>query len=135
MAELAARAGSIRPCPGARRISRSAPDDPRALLVLAEVALSGPAADPHKALEYLGRIRPDSPTMAAWVLIDRGTPTSPWDDSTGPRLCWNEALHAAPEVLESGRRLLDLLGLQGRVAEARALALRLLEREPVRPSG
>src|SRR3954467_8470282 len=51
---------------------RSAPDDPRALLVLAEVALAGPAADARKALEYLGRIRPDSPTMEAWVLIDRG---------------------------------------------------------------
>ena len=89
---------------------RSAPDDPRALLVLAEVALSRPAADPHRALEYLGRIRPDSPTMAAWVLVDRGNAHMALGRFDRAEACWNEALRRAPAVLEAGRRLLDLLG-------------------------
>ena len=109
---------------------QSAPDDPRALLMLAEVALARPAADPDKALGYLGRIRPDSPAMAAWVLVDRGNAQVALGRFDRAELCWNEALRTAPEVLESGRRRLDLLGLQGRLAEARALGLRLFEREP-----
>jgi tetratricopeptide (TPR) repeat protein len=110
---------------------RSAPDDARALLVLAEVALSRPAADPRGALEYLDRIRPDAPAIAAWVLIDRGNAQMALGRFDRAESCWNEALAVAPSVPEAGRRLLDLLGLQGRLAEARTLALRLLEREPV----
>jgi tetratricopeptide (TPR) repeat protein len=113
---------------------RSAPDDPRALLVLAEVALSRPAAEPRRALEYLDRIRPDSPALAAWVLVDRGRAQMALGCFDRAEGCWDEALRRDPSALEAGRRLLDLLGLQGRVAEARALALRLFDREPT-PTG
>src|SRR3954468_2386847 len=57
-----ARAGKFEDAlPRGEAYLESVPDDPRALLVLAEVALSRPAADPSRALEYLDRIRPDSP--------------------------------------------------------------------------
>src|SRR5262249_20831364 len=48
------------------------PADSAALLVMAEIALSRPSPEPQRALELLERIRPDSTSQAAWVLVDRG---------------------------------------------------------------
>src|ERR1700678_3032038 len=51
---------------------RRTPGDSRVLLVMAEIALARPAPDPRQALEWLERVRPDSRSLAAWALLDRG---------------------------------------------------------------
>jgi tetratricopeptide (TPR) repeat protein len=106
------------------------PRDPRVLLVMAEIELSRPEPEPQRALELLDRIEADSSSQAAWVLVDRGNAyylLARFDQSEA---CWTDALKRDPTVLEAGRRLIDLLGLQGRFDEARALALRQFENEP-----
>ena len=105
------------------------PDDSQALLVMSEVALSRPGPDPREALAYLRRVRPDSPSMAAWVLVDQGNAYDLLAQFERSEACWSEALKRDPTTLEAGRRLLDLLGLQGRLLDARLLALKLFDRE------
>lgn len=106
------------------------PRDSRALLVMAEIELSRPAPEPRRALELVDRIEPDTSSLAAWVQVDRGNAYYALARFDQSEACWTEALKRDPTVLEAGRRLLDLLGLQGRFDEARALALRQFENEP-----
>jgi predicted Zn-dependent protease len=109
---------------------RQFPDDPQALLVMAELALSRPAPEPQRALERLQRVRTGTPALAAWVLVNQGNAywlLSRFDRS---EVCWKEARERDPTVHEAGRRLLDLYTLQGRPAEARRLALGQFDREP-----
>jgi tetratricopeptide (TPR) repeat protein len=107
---------------------RLTPDDPRALLVTAELALARPVPDPEKALGRLERIRPDSPALAAWVQIDRGNALYLLSRYNRSEACWNEALRLDPSASEAVRRLIDLYTFQGRSAEARVLALRQCDR-------
>jgi tetratricopeptide (TPR) repeat protein len=109
---------------------RRFPDDARALLVLAEVALASPSSDPRRALERLGRIPADSRELAAWVLVDQGRAHELLGRHDRAEACWKDALQRDPSVWEAGRRLLDLLTLQGRPDEARGLVLARLDREP-----
>jgi tetratricopeptide (TPR) repeat protein len=108
---------------------RTCPEDSRALLVMAEVALSRPAPAPDRALDRLARIRPDTPELAAWVLVDRGRAFDLLGRHDRSEACWKEALKLDPSAWEAGRRWLDLLTLQGRSREARTVALGRLERE------
>jgi tetratricopeptide (TPR) repeat protein len=105
------------------------PRDPQALLVMAEIELSRPEPEPERALEFLERIKADTPSLAAWVLVDRGNADYLLARFDQSEACWREALKRDPTVLEAGRRLLDLLGLQGRFDEARTLALRQFKNE------
>ncbi len=107
---------------------RLSPDDARGLLVMAELALARPRPEPEKALGRLERIRAVSPAVAAWVLIDRGKAHSLMSQYDRSEICWDEALQLDPSALEAGRRLIDLYTLQGRSAEARAIALRQFDR-------
>src|SRR6516164_9574816 len=43
------------------------PADSKALLVMAELALARPVPEPLRALEWLDRIHPASPSLGAWV--------------------------------------------------------------------
>jgi tetratricopeptide (TPR) repeat protein len=106
------------------------PDDARALLVMAELALASPSPDPHRALRRLGRIPGDSPELSAWVLIDQGKAYDLLGRYDRAEACWKDALRRDPSAWEAGRRLLDLLTLQGRADDARGLALGRLEHEP-----
>ncbi len=109
---------------------RRFPEDARALLVMAELALASPSPDPHRALRRLGRIPGDSPELSAWVLIDQGKAHDLLGRHDRAEACWREALRRDPSAWEAGRRLLDLLTLQGRPADARGLAMDRLDREP-----
>jgi tetratricopeptide (TPR) repeat protein len=106
------------------------PADSRAYLVMAEIALARPSPEPRRALEWLDRIRPDSPSLAAWVLLDQGNAYYLLSRYGRSEACWKEALRQDPSVLPAGRRLLDLFRLQGRFTEASSLALPQLKREP-----
>jgi tetratricopeptide (TPR) repeat protein len=97
---------------------------------MADIELSRPEPDPRRALELLERIEADSSSLAAWVLVDRGTAHYLLGRFDQSEACWLGALKRDPSVLEAGRRLIDLLGLQARFDEARALALRQFENEP-----
>jgi tetratricopeptide (TPR) repeat protein len=109
---------------------RHFPADSRAFLVMAELALARPSPEPRRALEWLDRIHPDSPSLAAWVLLDRGNADYLLSRFGRSEACWKEALRQDPSVLPAGRRLLDLLRLQGRFTEASGLTLSQLKREP-----
>jgi tetratricopeptide (TPR) repeat protein len=106
------------------------PDDARALLVLAELALASPSPDPRRALQRLGRIPADSPELAAWLLINQGRAHDLLGRHDRAEACWKDALRRDPSAWEAGRRLLDLLTFQGRADDARGLSLGRLDREP-----
>jgi len=106
------------------------PHDSTTLLVMAEIALSRPGPDPERALEYLERIGVDPPSLTSWILVDRGSAHYLLARFDQAEKCWIDALRRDPTIMEAGRRLLDLYGLQGRPEEARDLALRQFEREP-----
>lgn len=108
---------------------RVSPEDSRALLVMAELALARPSPEPEKALRRLERIHPDSPSFSAWVRIDTGNAHHLLSRHDRAEACWKEALRFDPSALEAGRRLLDLYTMQGRAAEARELALRQFDHE------
>jgi tetratricopeptide (TPR) repeat protein len=97
---------------------------------MAEIALSRPRPDPERALEYLERIGVDPPSLSSWILVDRGSAHYLLARFDQAENCWTNALRRDPMIMEAGRRLLDLYGLQGRLEEARELAFRQFEREP-----
>jgi tetratricopeptide (TPR) repeat protein len=109
---------------------RLAPADSRAFLVMAELALARPSPEPGRALEWLDRIHPDSPSLAAWVFLDQGNAYYLLSQYGRSEACWKDALRNDPSVLQAGRRLLDLFRLQGRFAEASSFTLIQLKREP-----
>jgi tetratricopeptide (TPR) repeat protein len=106
------------------------PDDSKALLMMAEIALSRPEPQPQLALEYLDQIKDSAPSVTSWVLVDRGNAHYLLSRFDQAEKCWIEALRIDAKTLEAGRRLLDLYRLQGRRAEARDLVLGQFEREP-----
>jgi tetratricopeptide (TPR) repeat protein len=106
------------------------PSDARVLLVMAEIELSRPEPEPRRALELLERVEQERSSLAGWVLVDRGTAHYLLGRFDQSEACWMGALKNDPSVPEAGRRLLDLLGLQGRFDEARDVALRQFENEP-----
>jgi tetratricopeptide (TPR) repeat protein len=106
------------------------PHDARALLVMAEITLSGPHPRPELALEYLERIKESAPSITSWILVDRGNACSLLARFDRAERYWIEALRTDPTTLEAGRRLLELYRLQGRRAESRDLGARQFEREP-----
>ena len=109
---------------------RRFPDDSRAILVMAELALAGPTPDPDRALAYLDRIVPDSRSQAAWALTDQGNAFYLLSRFDRSETCWKQALGKDPSVLPAGRRLFDLLSLQGRWRDASSVVLAQLDHEP-----
>jgi tetratricopeptide (TPR) repeat protein len=99
------------------------PYDSNALLVMAELALARPSPDPDRALERLGRVRADSPAMAAWLLVNLGNAYYLLARFDRCEALWTEALARDSMVREARRRLLDLFTLQGRAPESRRLVL------------
>src|SRR5262249_37354169 len=70
---------------------QSSPDAARALLVMAELAMARRSPAPDRALDRLGRIRAESPEMAAWVLVDRGRAYDLLGRYDRAEACWIEA--------------------------------------------
>jgi tetratricopeptide (TPR) repeat protein len=112
-----------------RDLLREQPNDSQALLVMAELALAPQSPDPQQALGLLERIHVDSPALRAWVLIDQGNAFDQLGRPDRSAACWRQALRVDPGAQEAARRLFDLLTLQGRRREARALGLSRLERQ------
>ncbi len=81
---------------------KMSPDDSRALLVMAEVALAHHTPDAEKALRRLERIRPETPSLAAWAQIDKGNAYNLLSRHDRAEACWKEALRFDPFALEAG---------------------------------
>jgi tetratricopeptide (TPR) repeat protein len=112
------------------RYLRSFPGDERAHLLMAQLAMDRPDAQPQLALDQLGRIRPRTPAEAAVVRFSAGKAHYQQKRYDLAEVCWNEALQLDPTVPEAGWALIDLLDFEARVEEARRLGMRLFEVEP-----
>jgi tetratricopeptide (TPR) repeat protein len=111
---------------------RAYPDDPRGRLTAAELALNMPNPRPELALEHLGRLATEDPALAAAGLLDEGKAAYLLEQYDRAESCWRRALERDPGVPEAAWALLDLDYLEGRVDEARRVALRQYAIEPDR---
>jgi tetratricopeptide (TPR) repeat protein len=100
-----------------RQATASQRPDPKAALV---------------ALAHLRRIRPEDPKLAALVQLNQGKADYYLARFDEAEASWNTALRQDPTVPEAGWCLLELYYLQGRIEEARQLAMRQFEVEPDR---
>jgi len=106
------------------------PNNPRARLLMAELATEPGNSDPQKALDQLGRIRPDTLKQAALVNFFAGKAHYQEKRYDLAEASWTEALRLDPIVPEAGWMLVDLLDTEGRTEEAHRLGMRLHEVEP-----
>jgi tetratricopeptide (TPR) repeat protein len=109
---------------------RTRPDDPRARLLMAQLAMEPPTPDPDLALENLRAIHSASPKEAAVVKFYEGKAQYQRSRYDLAEDCWREALRLDPVVPEAGWALMDLLDKEGRVEEAHRLGMSLHEVEP-----
>jgi tetratricopeptide (TPR) repeat protein len=109
---------------------RAFPGDDRAHLLMAQLAMDRPDAQPQLALDHLGRIRTSTPREAAVVRFSVGKAHYQQRRYDLAETCWKAALELDPTVPEAGWALLDLLDFQARVEEAHRLGMRLFEVEP-----
>jgi tetratricopeptide (TPR) repeat protein len=105
------------------------PDDPRARLIAAELALDRPEPIPRLALEHLGRVGSFG-RLGARAKLDEGKASYLLGLYGRAEACWLRALQLDPKVPEAAWALLDLYYVEGRGDEARRLALRQHEVEP-----
>jgi tetratricopeptide (TPR) repeat protein len=112
------------------RYLRSVPDDDRARLLMAQLAMDRPDARPQLALEHLARIRTSTPREAAVVRFSVGKARYQQKRYDLAETCWKEALELDPTVPEAGWALIDLLDFEARTEEAHRLGMRLFEVEP-----
>jgi tetratricopeptide (TPR) repeat protein len=112
------------------RYLRAFPGDDRAHLIMAQVALDRPDAQPQLALDHLGRIRTNTPQDAAVVRFSVGKACYQQTRYDLAETCWKEALELDPTVPEAGWALIDLLDFESRAEEAHRLGMRLFEVEP-----
>jgi tetratricopeptide (TPR) repeat protein len=112
------------------RYLRAFPADDRAHLLMAQLAMDRPDAQPQFALDHLGRIRTRTPKEAAVVRFSVGKARYQQKRYDLAETCWKEALELDPTVPEAGWALIDLLDFQARVEEAHRLGMRLFEVEP-----
>lgn len=125
----------------ARSYLQEKPDSSEAHMLLAQLALNRPEPSTSKndrpdprpaqlALEHLDRVRPDKPYLAALVKLYRGKAEYRLGRLDDAETSWNEAIRIDPKIPEAGWSLLELHYLEGRVEEARPLALRMHQNEP-----
>jgi tetratricopeptide (TPR) repeat protein len=106
--------------------------DPRsaaALVMMAELDLDRPEPNPVRAIEWLRRVETQDPRLASQAKLDEGRADRRLGRYAAAESACLDALRLNPTIGEAGWALLDLYYLQGRSAEARALALRLHEVE------
>lgn len=87
-------------------------------------------APARAALAHLARIQPADPRRDALVALYRGKALYRLAELDKAEAQWLTALRLEPTVPEAGWCLLEMYYLEGRAAEARALALRLHATEP-----
>jgi tetratricopeptide (TPR) repeat protein len=109
------RAGEL-----ASRYLHAFPDDDRAHLLMAQLAMDRPAAQPQLALDHLQRIRARTPREAAVVRFSVGKARYQQKRYDLAETCWKEALEIDQTVPEAGWALIDLLDLEGRSGLAAA---------------
>jgi tetratricopeptide (TPR) repeat protein len=112
------------------RYLRAFPEDNRALLIMAQLAMDRPDAQPDVALEHLGRIRAGTRKETAVLRFSVGKARYQQKRYDLAETCWNEAMELDPTVPEAGWALIDLLDLEGRPEEAHRLGMRLFQVEP-----
>jgi tetratricopeptide (TPR) repeat protein len=111
---------------------RAYPEDPRARLTAAELALNMPTPRPDLALDHLSRLTTDDRGLAAMGLLDEGKAAYLLEQYDRAEACWLRALARDPLVPEAAWALLDLYYLEGRGDDARRVALRQYAIEPDR---
>jgi tetratricopeptide (TPR) repeat protein len=112
------------------RYLRAVPDDDHARLLMAQLAMDRPDAQPQLALDHLARIRTGTPREAAVVRFSVGKAHYQQKRYDLAETCWKEALELDPTVPEAGWALIDLLDFEGRTEEAHRLGMWLFEVEP-----
>ena len=112
------------------RYLQAFPGDNRARLLMAQLAMDRPDAQPQFALDHLGLIRASSSQEAAVVRFSVGKAHYQQKRYDLAETCWNEALELDPAVPEAGWALIDLLDFELRADEAHRLGMRLFEVEP-----
>jgi tetratricopeptide (TPR) repeat protein len=108
------------------------PLDVRARLAAAELELERPDPRPDLALNQLGRVVTGDRRLAAAARFDKGKAAYLQKDYDRAEACWLKALELDPQIPEVTWALLDLYYMEGRVDDARRLALRQYEIEPDR---
>ena len=91
---------------------RAFPADDRAHLLMAQLAMDRPDAQPQLALDQLGRIRPGTPKEAAVVRFSVGKAHYQQKRYDLAETCWKEALELDPTVPEAGWAFIDLLDFE-----------------------
>jgi tetratricopeptide (TPR) repeat protein len=114
----------------AARYLQAVPGNDRAHLLMAQLAMDRPDAQPGRALDHLGRMRPSTPKESAVVRFSVGKAHYQQKRYDLAETCWKEALELDPAVPEAGWALVDLLDFEGRAEEAHRLGMRLFEVEP-----
>jgi tetratricopeptide (TPR) repeat protein len=109
---------------------RANPDDARANMLMAQVALARDDQEPQRALDHLGRIRGGNGATRAIVRLNEGKAHSAMARYDLAEAAWKDALRLDPRVPEAGWALLGLYYIQGRHADARRLGLALHAVEP-----
>jgi tetratricopeptide (TPR) repeat protein len=112
------------------RYLRAFSRDDRAHLIMAQIAMDRPDAQPQLALEHLGRIRTRTAREAAVVRFSVGKARYQQKRYDLAEAFWKTALDLDPTVPEAGWALIDLLDFEGRTEEAHRLGMRLFEVEP-----
>jgi tetratricopeptide (TPR) repeat protein len=112
------------------RYLRAFPGENRAHLLMAQLAMDRPDAQPQLALDHLGRIRASTQKEAAVLRFSVGKAHYQQKRYDLAETCWREALELDPTVPEAGWALIDLLDFEARTDEAHRLGMRLFEIEP-----
>ena len=112
------------------RYLESAPGDPRARLLMAQVATERPDAAPDLALEHLRGLRTSGAPQAAVARFTEGKAYYQKKRYDLAESSWKEALRLDPGVPEAGWALMELCFLEGRIADAHDLGMRQHEAEP-----
>jgi tetratricopeptide (TPR) repeat protein len=114
----------------AARYLRAFPGNDRAHLLMAQLAMDRPGAQPERALDHLRQMRPSTPEESAVVRFSAGKAHYQQKRYDLAETCWKEALELDPAVPEAGWALIDLLDFEGRAEEAHRLGMWLFEVEP-----
>jgi tetratricopeptide (TPR) repeat protein len=105
-------------------------DDAAAHLLMAQLATEPPEPSPELALDHLRAVRPQEAPGRALVRFFEGKARYQQRLYDLAEAAWSDALRLDPTVPEAGWALIDLLDKEGRVSEAHALGMRLIEVEP-----
>jgi tetratricopeptide (TPR) repeat protein len=112
------------------RYLQAFPGDNGAHLLMAQLAMDRPDAQPQVALDHLERIRPSTAKDAAVVRFSVGKAHYQQRQYVLAEACWKEALELDPTVPEAGWALVDLLDFEARVEDAHRMGMRCFEVEP-----